>query len=1619
MTRPMIDGAGSIVLSKLARVAIEVQKVLVGEHSSPYASGNQKTNYIRRDSISESGPLPSQCTASPSCTDATCPSWYMSQGNGAGFDPDCMPHEVVDMMVAAFGLPAGTDVFVENWEQEDCGAKCEDLHRAEKIAQYLIAVAVELSSCSDAAAQDPQTGYPAANSAQDLAQKFIYGRLATVIVMHSASGVPIDLNDAAILEELFLYKTPCNLLADQIGVDVLLAEDCERYQNLAEQYLCPQYMTCAGQGTCSTLPIRETTGALAALNRAVHNAHMDNTAELDSLDAQLDALLQRIRGDSVECTPNPCQNSGRCIEGLGEYTCECASGFEGPDCATASNVVVSLAGFVDYSGQDVDCRIYNQYEIWSAASGDRIRVWDDGDSPFRNAADYVTATRYDVGPESVDEEWPYGPQTIAAVNPETVIVAEPTTSSSTCPLMVTRADATSANRLTTLTEFLQLELPAATHEEAMDFIRRGFNLDRDIDYYNHDALYDSATCDDNTHRAFLEIDLLVESAMAITDLTGPDASNAAETQAYYEIADLISDGQLDLSGMDGLETILYVLMSAGVSRDVAEPAAEYLREQCRAIESLEACNPVKVDQAVALRASTIQTLNDFKDNVAARPCTPNNGFGPCENMAMCANVVKVDTLLPRCQCIGDWTGPTCSQRSVTLAVAGQDYIITGTAYDDAPYEDCRVYLDLNNNGVLDANEDALQGRTSIASFAGLGGGYSIRVPPTVDVRAESVVRMITSGDVPRDRDGAVQDLCPPLATRADACAMSSLTTIALLVDAYGDADGRSREDSQEALNNVLNLDRGADVYGLKLNDRHGVPITPAPACDRGDCNEFSCDAFASFCGRNLDVPCDGLCDEMLRIGLQFSLMYKIAAEVARPEPVTTTYLSTALPALLAEVAAAANAVQLDLDDASQTYDLLVQVASDAGCRDTPTSESVQCSAARLEVISGYVADQARVAATASLASEAQCSAQRTSISTAITMVQGDTNACMAGQPGAVSCQGTCVDLISTSSYDYECICGVGTSGDNCETSLLGTACTAEIVTDCVVSTEVTGTITGLGCSDPGNARSEPDAVTCTETNPYQGCQVFVDLDGNGYYSDDDAVGSVGADGIYSVPLDAGTNAQFNTNVYLLDTGSADPGLSAGTCSQVLATQSAGSQMNALTTLVTTDPSAAGAIAARFGYSSTYDIFRAPIKSCTATDYSDCLRVEIAALQLDTLVAGALSQRGELWTDRADTEHRLYEFMSGVAVDNGDWLTTLQGVRDILMSIGSDSAVALTIGTELAEWNLQLTALRPQDVSYYPSWARTSRTLSQQEAINAYFFNDDACEAEPCLNDAQCLDAVAVGVYTCRCRPGYTGPRCETQVLLAVGNFYGYAFGPFGPYQGCPVFIDINGNKRWDVGEPKVMTSTSSATAGKFEFSGLPTDVAPLMRVIMSAAERAPGEVSTALDECPYLETVVPDANQNLPEAGTVGSDANPIAMSDLTTLQLYRTARDPAGNPLETPGVTATFTTAGGWQREILNKLAIDMSFKPFELRCNFLGLQASLETAGSCSDEVFNALLAMHTLFRVGLAQKGTSFRSDTDAKDTMISRLAQVGSQTPRVLQSLPARPFSSTISSSSNKH
>merc|ERR1712023_277997 len=71
---------------------------------------------------------------------------------------------------------------------------------------------------------------------------------------------------------------------------------------------------------------------------------------------------------------------------------------------------------------------------------------------------------------------------------------------------------------------------------------------------------------------------------------------------------------------------------------------------------------------------------------------------------------------------------------------------------------------------------------------------------------------------------------------------------------------------------------------------------------------------------------------------------------------------------------------------------------------------------------------------------------------------------------------------------------------------------------------------------------------------------------------------------------------------------------------------------------------------------------------------------------------------------------------------------------------------------------------------------------------------------------------------------------------------------------------------------------------------------------------------------------------------------------------------------------------------------------KPFEVRCNFIKAQGDLSLANrvdtcqnEAGDEVFNALLAMHTLFRVGMAQK-QAWLSPADAKTYMIARLTQI---------------------------
>ena len=46
----------------------------------------------------------------------------------------------------------------------------------------------------------------------------------------------------------------------------------------------------------------------------------------------LDVYILLFISDKNECDPNPCRNSGRCIDQVAGYFCECAYGWKGRNC---------------------------------------------------------------------------------------------------------------------------------------------------------------------------------------------------------------------------------------------------------------------------------------------------------------------------------------------------------------------------------------------------------------------------------------------------------------------------------------------------------------------------------------------------------------------------------------------------------------------------------------------------------------------------------------------------------------------------------------------------------------------------------------------------------------------------------------------------------------------------------------------------------------------------------------------------------------------------------------------------------------------------------------------------------------------------------------------------------------------------------------------------------------------------------------------------------------------------------------------------------------------------------------------------------------------------------------
>ena len=44
-----------------------------------------------------------------------------------------------------------------------------------------------------------------------------------------------------------------------------------------------------------------------------------------------------------ECSPNPCENGGSCIDAIGDYSCTCISGYTGTNCQNGKTPFISCS----------------------------------------------------------------------------------------------------------------------------------------------------------------------------------------------------------------------------------------------------------------------------------------------------------------------------------------------------------------------------------------------------------------------------------------------------------------------------------------------------------------------------------------------------------------------------------------------------------------------------------------------------------------------------------------------------------------------------------------------------------------------------------------------------------------------------------------------------------------------------------------------------------------------------------------------------------------------------------------------------------------------------------------------------------------------------------------------------------------------------------------------------------------------------------------------------------------------------------------------------------------------------------------------------------------------------
>ena len=71
-------------------------------------------------------------------------------------------------------------------------------------------------------------------------------------------------------------------------------------------------------------------------------------------------LVTYFVSDVDECSSNPCENGGTCIDGFNEYSCQCVPGYMGANCETGSYCRFSLS-FINSVFVQLSCSFLTCY----------------------------------------------------------------------------------------------------------------------------------------------------------------------------------------------------------------------------------------------------------------------------------------------------------------------------------------------------------------------------------------------------------------------------------------------------------------------------------------------------------------------------------------------------------------------------------------------------------------------------------------------------------------------------------------------------------------------------------------------------------------------------------------------------------------------------------------------------------------------------------------------------------------------------------------------------------------------------------------------------------------------------------------------------------------------------------------------------------------------------------------------------------------------------------------------------------------------------------------------------------------------------------------------------------